>query len=80
MMKNQLHRSFKDCNISKLSIDLYGTPASNPTSQKAGTLFLRIFAQARRKEDIAAPKSEQGVRAPHAELPRYGSEITVASF
>ena len=56
MMKNQLHHMFKDCNFSKLSIELYGTLASNPKSQQAGTVFLRIFAQARRKEDIAAPK------------------------
>jgi hypothetical protein len=56
MMRNQLHQMFKDCNFSKLSIELYGTPASNPQSQQAGTVFLRIFAQARRKEDVAAPK------------------------
>lgn len=56
MMKNQLRHMFKDCNFSKLSIELYGTPASNPKSQQAGTVFLRIFAQARRKEDIAASK------------------------
>jgi hypothetical protein len=63
MMKNQLHHSFKNCNFSKLSIDLYGTPASNPTSQKAGTVFLRIFAQARRKEDICASKFRNRVYA-----------------
>ena len=56
MMKNQLRHSFKDCNFSKLSIELYGTPASNPKSQQAGTVFLRIFAQARRREDVAPLK------------------------
>lgn len=57
MMKNQLEYMFKDCNFSKLSIELYGTPPSSDVrSQQAGTLFLRIFAQARRKEDISAPK------------------------
>lgn len=56
MMKNQLEHMFKDANFSKLSIELYGTPASDPNSQQAGTVFLRIFAQARRKEDITAPK------------------------
>jgi hypothetical protein len=56
MMKNQLEHMFKDSNFSKLSIELYGTPVVNPTSQQAGTVFLRIFAQARRKEDISASK------------------------
>ncbi|KAF5723331.1 transcription activator acu-15 [Fusarium mundagurra] len=56
MMKNQLAHMFKDSNFSRLSIELYGTPAENPTSQQAGTVSLRVFAQARRKEDIDAPK------------------------
>ncbi|KAF5611458.1 DUF1446 domain protein [Fusarium subglutinans] len=56
MMKNQLAHMFKDSNFSRLSIELYGTPAENPTSQQAGTVSLRVFAQARRKEDIEAPK------------------------
>ena len=56
MMKNQLERMFMDCNFSKLSIELHGTPATNPKSQQAGTVFLRIFAQARSKEDIHASK------------------------
>ncbi|PVH85591.1 DUF1446-domain-containing protein [Cadophora sp. DSE1049] len=56
MMKNQLEYMFKSSNFSKLSIELYGTPASNPRSQQGGTMFLRIFAQARKKEDIDAPK------------------------
>jgi hypothetical protein len=63
MMKNQMHHSFEDCNFSKLSIELYGTPTSNPASQKAGTVFLRVFAQARNKEDIAAPKFRNRVYA-----------------
>lgn len=63
MMKNQLHHMFKDCNFSKLSIELYGTPASNPNSQQAGTVFLRIFAQARGKEDITASKFRNRVYA-----------------
>ncbi|KAF5625004.1 DUF1446 domain protein [Fusarium sp. NRRL 52700] len=56
MMKNQLAYMFKDSNFSRLSIELYGTPAENPTSQQAGTVSLRVFVQARRKEDIDAPK------------------------
>jgi hypothetical protein len=63
MMKNQLHHMFKDCNFSKLSIELYGTPASNPQSQQAGTVFLRIFAQARNQEDIIASKFRNRVYA-----------------
>ncbi|KAH6974572.1 hypothetical protein BKA56DRAFT_634441 [Ilyonectria sp. MPI-CAGE-AT-0026] len=56
MMRQQLDHIFKDHNFSKLSIELYGTKPDNPTSQQAGTIFLRIFAQARRFEDISAPK------------------------
>ncbi|KAK7419829.1 hypothetical protein QQZ08_010662 [Neonectria magnoliae] len=56
MMRQQLDYIFKDHNFSKLSIELYGTKHDNPTSQQAGTLFLRIFAQARRLEDISAQK------------------------
>lgn len=56
MMKNQLGYMFKDCNFSKLSIELYGTPAQDPKSQQAGTVFLRVFAQARKKEDVSASK------------------------
>ncbi|KAK7419788.1 hypothetical protein QQX98_003160 [Neonectria punicea] len=56
MMRQQLDHIFKDHNFSKLSIELYGTKHDNPTSQQAGTLFLRIFAQARRLEDISAQK------------------------
>lgn len=56
MMKNQLAHAFQNSNFSKLSIELYGTQAENPSSQQAGTVCLRVFAQARRKEDIAASK------------------------
>ncbi|KAM0460422.1 hypothetical protein ACHAPV_004689 [Trichoderma viride] len=52
MMKNQLSHIFQDGRFSKLSIELYGTQAENPSSQQAGTVSLRVFAQARRKEDI----------------------------
>ncbi|KAK1621832.1 hypothetical protein BDP81DRAFT_335929 [Colletotrichum phormii] len=54
VMKNQLGHLFKDSNFSRLSIEQYGTEAQNPSSQQAGTVHLRVFAQARRKEDIAA--------------------------
>ncbi|KAK1498992.1 hypothetical protein CCUS01_02612 [Colletotrichum cuscutae] len=54
MMKNQLGYLFKDSNFSRLSIEQYGTQARNPSSQQAGTVQLRVFAQARKKEDIAA--------------------------
>ena len=56
MMRNQLLHIFRDHNFSKLSIELYGSPASNPSSQQAGTVFLRVFAQAKKKEDISADK------------------------
>lgn len=56
MMRQHLDHMFKDHKFSKLSIELYGTKADDPASQQAGTIFLRIFAQARRLEDINAPK------------------------
>jgi hypothetical protein len=56
MMKAQLEHIFKQCDFSKLSIELYGTAAVDPKSQQAGTVFLRIFAQARKIEDISGPK------------------------
>lgn len=56
MMRNQLSHIFRDNNFSKLSIELYGSPSADPRSQQEGTVSLRVFAQARRLEDIAAPK------------------------
>lgn len=56
MMRNQLKYMFKDSNFSKLSIELYGSPTMDPKSQQAGTVFLRVFAQAKRREDISATK------------------------
>lgn len=56
MMRNQLQHIFTGHNFSKLSIELYGSPAVDPKSQQAGTVSLRVFAQARKREDIAAEK------------------------
>jgi hypothetical protein len=56
MMKAQLDRAFRNANFCKLSIQLYGSPVENSRSQAAGTVMLRVFAQARKKEDIAADK------------------------
>jgi Acyclic terpene utilisation family protein AtuA len=56
MMRRQLDFIFKDHNFTKLSIELYGTSPEDPVSQQAGTVFFRIFAQARRIEDINAVK------------------------
>jgi Acyclic terpene utilisation family protein AtuA len=63
MMRNQLLYMLKDSNFSKLSIELYGTPAVDPKSQQSGTVFLRVFAQARRKEDVSATKFRNVVYA-----------------
>lgn len=56
MMRNQLSHIFRDNKFSKLSIELYGSPATDPKSQQEGTVSLRIFAQARKLEDISASK------------------------
>lgn len=63
MMRNQLSYMFKDSNFSKLSIEQYGTQADNPTSQQAGTVSLRVFAQARRRDDITAAKFKTPIYA-----------------
>ncbi|KAG8630159.1 hypothetical protein KVT40_001778 [Elsinoe batatas] len=56
MMKQQLENVFEHSNFSKLSVELYGGEATDPRSQQAGTAMLRVFAQARRKEDLVAEK------------------------
>jgi len=56
MMKRQLQNIFSGNRFSKFSAELYGTKVDNPSSQQAGTVMLRVFAQARRKEDVAAEK------------------------
>ncbi|OAL34331.1 hypothetical protein AYO20_06384 [Fonsecaea nubica] len=56
MMRQQLDHIFKDHRFSKLSIELYGTSPEDPVSQQAGTVFFRIFAQARNLEDIGPVK------------------------
>jgi hypothetical protein len=58
MMKQQLAHVFRDHGFSKLSIEVYGSVPEDrePNSQKEGTVTLRVFAQARNKEDIAAEK------------------------
>ncbi|KAB8263106.1 hypothetical protein BDV32DRAFT_156623 [Aspergillus pseudonomiae] len=56
MLHNQLDHVLRGNNCSKLSIELYGSPAINPSSQQAGTVFLRVFAQARNVGDISAER------------------------
>ena len=53
MMKQQLEHVFRDHRFSKLSIQVYGSVPEEPQSQAEGTVSLRVFAQARRIEDIA---------------------------
>jgi hypothetical protein len=56
MMKQQLAHVFRDHRFSKLSIEVYGSVPQEPQSQAEGTVSLRVFAQARQIEDIAADK------------------------
>ncbi|KAK2057439.1 DUF1446-domain-containing protein [Colletotrichum caudatum] len=53
IMKNQLAYVLKDANFSRLSIEQYGTHVRNPSSQQAGMVQLRAFAQARKKDTTA---------------------------
>ncbi|KAK5175648.1 uncharacterized protein LTR77_000787 [Saxophila tyrrhenica] len=56
MMKNQLNRLLGESKFCKFSAELYGKQVENPSSQQQGTVMLRVFAQARRKEDISAER------------------------
>lgn len=56
MLRNQLDHALRGNGFCKLSIELYGSPAINPSSQQAGTVFLRVFTQARNIEDISAER------------------------
>jgi hypothetical protein len=61
MIRNQLANVFSCNNFCKFSVELYGREAENPSSQQEGTLMLRIFVQARRKEDVSAEKFKQPI-------------------
>jgi hypothetical protein len=63
MMRNQLYHAFRRSNFSKLSIELYGSPNPDPKSQQSGTVFLRVFAQARRIEDISFDQFQKPIYA-----------------
>ncbi|KAF2653250.1 DUF1446-domain-containing protein [Lophiostoma macrostomum CBS 122681] len=63
MMKVQIAYAFKDNNFSKLSVELYGSQTLNPVSQQEGTVMLRVFAQARTKEDIGRDKFMKAIYA-----------------
>ena len=52
MMRRQLDFIFKGHRFHKFSVELYGTSPPDPNSQQAGTVFFRIFVQARQKEDV----------------------------
>ncbi|KAK3109324.1 hypothetical protein LTR53_017542 [Teratosphaeriaceae sp. CCFEE 6253] len=55
-MKSELAHRFRDSNFSHFSVELYGSQASNPSSQQEGTVTLRVLAQAREQEDLSAEK------------------------
>ena len=52
VMKQQLHYAFRHNNFSKFSVELYGSQTEDPCSQQAGTTQLRVFVQARERQDI----------------------------
>jgi hypothetical protein len=63
LMRRQLEHAFKDSNFSKLSITLYGSVPEAPQSQAEGTVALRVFVQARKKEDIEEAKFKRPIYA-----------------
>ena len=63
MMRNQLSHAFRNSNFSKLCIDVYGSQDHDPKSQQGGTVMLRVFAQARRLEDLGHTKFRRPIYA-----------------
>jgi hypothetical protein len=63
MMRRQLDHAFKGSKFSKLTITLYGSVPDDPQSQSEGTVALRVFAQARRREDIDSTKFRRPIYA-----------------
>lgn len=63
MMRNQLKSVYRDSNFSKLSIAVYGSQDQDPKSQQDGTVMLRVFAQARRIEDLSSKKFRRPIYA-----------------
>lgn len=51
-MRQQIEHAFKNANFTELSIERYGTGASNPSSQAMGTVSVRVLVKAKNKEDI----------------------------
>lgn len=56
LMRRQLAHILQGNNFSRLSVEQYGSQVDNAPSQQAGTVQLRVFAQARNKADIEVPK------------------------
>lgn len=52
-MRQQLEYAFRDSKFTELSIERYGTAASNPRNQASGTVSVRVLVKGKRKEDIA---------------------------
>jgi hypothetical protein len=59
----QLHDALKHANLSKLSIEVYGSQPEDPRSQNSGTVYMRVFAQSRTLEGISAKVFKEPVYA-----------------
>jgi hypothetical protein len=62
-MVQQLHHTFRNSNFSELSIERYGTAATNPRNQASGTVSVRVLVKGRREEDIVEEVFRQYVYA-----------------
>ncbi|KIW25058.1 uncharacterized protein PV07_10730 [Cladophialophora immunda] len=54
MMRRQLEHILQGNKFSRFSVEQYGSQVDSPRSQQAGTVQLRVFAQARNRADIEA--------------------------
>ncbi|KAF7557420.1 hypothetical protein G7Z17_g644 [Cylindrodendrum hubeiense] len=51
-MRQQIEHAFKDTRFTDLSIERYGSSASDPSNQALGTVSVRVLVKAKNKEDI----------------------------
>ncbi|KAL4808373.1 hypothetical protein BDV18DRAFT_167928 [Aspergillus unguis] len=68
LLRQQLQWAFRDSKFTALSIVRYGSTPANPSSQAAGTVSVRVLAQAKTLEDISFKKFREPIYALRMQL------------
>ncbi|KAJ0415936.1 hypothetical protein BJY00DRAFT_250634 [Aspergillus carlsbadensis] len=68
LLRQQLKWAFRDSKFTTLSIVRYGSTTSDPASQAAGTVCVRVLAQARELADISHKKFREPIYALRMQL------------